>query len=66
MKKFENLGKVLSKNEQKKIKGGFYPDPDCACGCKNDLECGIFVCSHTVGPCGPTACNARMCVPKEP
>lgn len=34
MKKFENLGKVLSKEEQKRIMGGDPPGPlDCGNGC---------------------------------
>ena len=41
MKKFENLGKLLSKNEQIQIKGGCTPEQMCD---PNDIEsCGGFV-----------------------
>lgn len=40
MKKFENLGKKLSKEEQKNIKGGFVDPGGCeGMECAGDCEC---------------------------
>jgi hypothetical protein len=66
MKKFENLGKKLSKEEQKKIIGGV--GDACDCGCTNDLQCGTMVCSNLVSlvVCPGTTCYPRNCVPREP
>jgi hypothetical protein len=62
--KLKALGRVLGKDEQKKIIGGVDEDFGCDCGCKKDSDCGTFVCSTTVSPCGPTNCNAKSCVPR--
>jgi hypothetical protein len=52
MKKLETLGKVLSKEEQKKIKGGpVDPDNPCKTGaCTDDSQCGHAdcICGTTV------------------
>ena len=56
MKKFENLGKILSKEELRKIKGGEEEDPN---GCIADgSPCRLFkdcchVCKATF-KCGPS------------
>lgn len=67
MKKLENLGRKLSKDEQKKVIGGNPGGGDaCPCGCTSSAECGVMVCSTTVSsvPCENTSCYPRMCVPK--
>ena len=54
MKKFEKLGKALSKEEQKKIKGGPIDPGHCAKdgACTTDSECSDAthdcICGHTV------------------
>lgn len=49
MKKFENLGKKLSKKEQKKIKGGGGDNGGCPLFCET-TGCGTTACvCHNAG-----------------
>lgn len=59
----------LTRQQLKKIMGGGgtqTTSPGCDCGCKSDLDCGIFVCSNMVvsAQCGVVTCNIHQCVPK--
>jgi len=57
MKKFENLGKKLSKEEQKKIKGGNF-DPGtnpCSGLCESDSDCLNADCVCGIRPNDPVA-----------
>jgi hypothetical protein len=70
MKKFEVLGRSLSKLEQKKIMGGDEEmGAGCNYGCTNNSECGTMVCSTTVvtsdcGTPGQTCPSIHQCVPR--
>ncbi len=61
MKKFENLGKKLSKEEQKKIKGGDADEPGCGkyyASCSNDKPCcPAFACMLVGGEQGSMRCD---------
>ncbi|HMK18970.1 MAG TPA: hypothetical protein VK492_12270 [Chitinophagaceae bacterium] len=55
MKKLENLGKMLSEEEKKKIKGGVDdPGGDCEDRCSTNADCnGSFICAKDLIPgCG--------------
>jgi hypothetical protein len=58
MKKLENLGRKLSKDEQKKIFGGDDPPTGCEDQCTTNAECNpnggtTFVCAKDLIPgCG--------------
>lgn len=59
MKKFETLGRSLSKNEQKKIMGGTYPD-DGQCGSQCNLTCTVTCNGETVnGNCHTSPHNGK-------
>jgi hypothetical protein len=72
MKRFQNFGRSLNKQEQKMLMGGNPIPPEgagCDCGCTSDSQCGIMVCSKTVstGDCGisgQTCPGIRQCVNK--
>lgn len=54
MKKFENLGKILTKNEQKKINGGY----DTGCGtCTSQVDSCNKGCSCSGCPDIGWACS---------
>jgi len=62
MKKFENLGRKLSKEEQKKINGGV--GDDClasfspCCKAENCMPCcGLYICILVGGEQGSMRCS---------
>ncbi|MBS1620431.1 MAG: hypothetical protein JST10_00805 [Bacteroidetes bacterium] len=69
MKKFENLGRKLSKTEQKKIKGGFVSPPNLCPGiitCTADYEgkkCPDIDERSTDCTCRKTKDGSYMCNP---
>lgn len=63
MKKFESLGKSLSKNEMKKISGGVLPVSTCNCNstddCKDKKVCANS-CNGKPGDAKQGHCDAAM------
>lgn len=55
MKKLQNLGKILNKNEQLNIFGGISADPKC-----DDSEICFFGCPDPNHSCVQTICTSRI------
>lgn len=68
MKKLQNLGRSLSKEEQKKVVGGTY-DEGCTTtytGCNNSPEYGGITCDyHIVCPSGSRDLCFAQCLPGD-
>lgn len=66
MKKFENLGRSLSKEEQKAVAGGYGDGGGSGClgldaDCNSDVQC----CSNWCSACPPGSCptTGKVCHP---